>query len=63
MNIISGLILFSVGLLGFLWPAKTLRFWYLGMLSEDAITERGYTFFRMLGGVCALAGLGIAILG
>lgn len=63
LNVIGGVLLFIAGLLGFVWPEKSIRYWYLGMLSEDTITKSGRTFFRVLGSVCALAALGIAILG
>jgi hypothetical protein len=63
MSLLVGVLVFIVGLSGFLWPQKTLDFWFLGMLSEDALLERGQTFFRGLGAICMLVGLWVATLG
>ncbi|AEH35891.1 hypothetical protein [Halopiger xanaduensis] len=63
MEVIAGVLLFLVGTAGFLWPERALRFWFLGLLSEDALSDAGKLFFRGLGGVCTLIGTGLVLSG
>lgn len=63
MNVIAGMLLFVVGFAGFLWPEKTLRIWFLGMLKDDSLLSSGRTFFRGLGAFCILVGIIVAVSG
>lgn len=60
-TIIIGLLLFIVGLAGALKPEQSLRFWFLGLLNKEPLTERGQTFFRGLGVLCMTVGIAVAI--
>ncbi|RDI71401.1 hypothetical protein [Halopelagius longus] len=55
------LLLVLVGLAGFLRPERTLRFSFLGSLTEGASTERGLWFFRGLGLLCVVSGAWMAL--
>ncbi|APX98649.1 hypothetical protein SAMN05421809_3685 [Natronorubrum daqingense] len=63
MNAMAGILLFIVGFVGFLWPEKTLRFWFLGMLKDDSLLGTGRIFFRGLGALCMIIGIVIAVSG
>lgn len=60
-NVIAGGLLFFVGLAGFLKPEQSIRFWFLGMLDKNALTDGGQKFFRALGVLCMAVGGLVAV--
>ena len=51
------ILLIIIGGAGAVAPELVLRFFFLGLLSEDALTKGGVTFFRTLGVLCMAVGL------
>ncbi|WP_152421668.1 hypothetical protein [Halogeometricum pallidum] len=60
MNL-SGVALFLIGLVGFLKPEKTVRFWFLGTLREGSITDNGLRLYRVIGVLCMGVGIWVAV--